>query len=67
MGVPGTEIQKAKGNKDSPELMAVDMMKAGLNMNYPDKVRALCEGAYPGLPRSRRRARRRILRHHPQA
>lgn len=47
MGVPGTEIQKRKGIQDSPELMAADMMKAGLNMNYPDKVKALCEGAYP--------------------
>lgn len=46
MGVPGTEIQKAKGIKDSPELMAEDMLKAGLGMNHPDKVRALCEHAY---------------------
>lgn len=47
MGVPGTEIQKAKGIKDSPELMAQDMLKAGLYMNYPEKVKALTEEAYP--------------------
>ena len=47
MGVPGTEIQKEKGIKDSPELMMEDMLKAGLQMNHPDKVRALCEEAYP--------------------
>lgn len=47
MGVPGTEIQKAKGIKDSPELMAKDMLKAGLSMNYPEKVKALTEEAYP--------------------
>lgn len=46
MGVPGTEIQKEKGIKDSPELMAQDMMKAGLGMNHPDKVKALTENAY---------------------
>lgn len=47
MGVPGTEIQKEKGIKDSVDLMVADMLKAGLNMNHPDKVRALCEEAYP--------------------
>lgn len=47
MGVPGTEIQKAKGIEDSPELMAQDMLKAGLYMNYPEKVKALTEEAYP--------------------
>ena len=47
MGVPGTEIQKKKGIKDSPELMAKDMLKAGLYMNYPEKVKALTEEAYP--------------------
>ncbi len=47
MGVPGTEIQKEKGISDSPELMAQDMLKAGLYMNHPDKVKALCEEAYP--------------------
>ena len=47
MGVPGTEIQKEKGIKDSVDLMVSDMLKAGLQMNHPDKVRALCEEAYP--------------------
>ena len=47
MGVPGTEIQKEKGIKDSPELMMADLLKAGLQMNHPDKVKALCEEAYP--------------------
>ena len=47
MGVPGTEIQKVKGIKDSPEQMAQDMLKAGLYMNYPEKVKALTEEALP--------------------
>ncbi len=46
MGVPGTEIQKEKGIEDSPELMAEDMMKAGLYLNHPEKVKALTEEAY---------------------
>ena len=46
MGVPGTEIQKRKGIKDSPELMFEDMMKAGLYINHADKVRTLCNEAY---------------------
>jgi flavocytochrome c len=46
MGVPGTEIQKRKGIKDSPEQMFNDMMKAGLYLNHADKVRTLCNEAY---------------------
>lgn len=46
MGVPGTEIQKRKGIKDSPEQMYNDMMKAGLYLNHADKVRTLCREAY---------------------
>lgn len=46
MGVPGTEIQKAKGIEDSVDRMVEDTLKAGLHMNHPDKVRAMCEGAY---------------------
>ena len=51
MGVPGTEFQKKAGIEDSPELMAKDMLKAGLNLNHRDKVKALCEGAYPAYRR----------------
>lgn len=47
MAVPGTEIQKSKGIKDSPELMMKDTIKAGLGLNHPDKVKAMCEEAYP--------------------
>lgn len=46
MGVPGTEMQKKLGIEDSPERMAEDMLKAGLHMNHPDKVKALTESAY---------------------
>lgn len=46
MAVPGSELQKKKGIQDSPEKMAEDMIKAGLGMNHPDKVKALCESAY---------------------
>ncbi len=45
MGVPNTEMQAKLGIEDSPERMAADMMKAGLNMNHPEKVKALCESA----------------------
>lgn len=41
MAVPGTEIQKSKGIKDSPELMMKDTIKAGLGLNHPDKVLSL--------------------------
>ncbi len=46
MAVPGSELQKEKGIKDSPEMMAEDMLIAGLYMNHPDKVKALCDSAY---------------------
>jgi flavocytochrome c len=39
----GTEIQKKYGIEDSAELMYRDMMKAGLNLNYPDLVRIVTE------------------------
>lgn len=45
LAVPGSPLQKKLGIKDSPELMAKDMIKAGDAMNHPDKVKALCEAA----------------------
>ena len=35
IAVPGSDLQKAKGIKDSPELMLADMLKAGNNINVP--------------------------------
>lgn len=43
--VPGSEEQKNLGIKDSPELMAKDMIAAGDALNHPAKVKALCENA----------------------
>ena len=45
LAVPGSPLQAKFGIKDSPELMAKDMIKAGDAMNHPDKVKALCEAA----------------------
>ena len=36
MAVAGSEIQKAEGVEDSPELMIKDMLKAGLGLNHVD-------------------------------
>ena len=47
MGVPGTPMQVKQGYKDSPELMAEDMIREGAGLNHPDKVRRLCEEALP--------------------
>ena len=46
-GVPGTPMQKKEGIDDSPELMMEDMLREGLGLNHPDKVRKLCEEALP--------------------
>ena len=45
--VPGSPEQKALGIKDSPELMAQDMIRAGDGLNHPEKVKTLCEQALP--------------------
>ena len=45
--VPCAPEQIALGIKDSPELMAADMLKAGDGMNHADKVRTLCNEALP--------------------
>ena len=47
LAVPGSPQQRAQGIEDSPELMARDMLRAGDGLNHPDKVKALCEAAYP--------------------
>lgn len=47
MGVPGTPMQKKEGIDDSPELMMEDMLREGLGLNHPDKVKKLCEEALP--------------------
>jgi flavocytochrome c len=36
MAVAGSDLQKARGIEDSPDLMLEDMMKAGLYLNHPD-------------------------------
>ncbi len=49
MAVAGSDMQEAKGIKDSPDLMLADMMKAGLYLNYPDLAKMVAyqsKGAY---------------------
>ncbi|WP_005032900.1 flavocytochrome c [Holophaga foetida] len=41
--VAGSPLQAKMGIKDSPELMAQDMIKAGLGLNHPDLVKLICE------------------------
>lgn len=36
MAVAGSDMQKVRGVKDSPDLMLADMLKAGLYLNYPE-------------------------------
>ncbi len=39
----GSPVQAQKGIKDSPELMFKDMLKAGLELNYPELTRIVAE------------------------
>jgi len=41
--VAGSPLQAKMGIKDSPELMAEDMIKAGLGLNHPELVKLICE------------------------
>ena len=47
MSVPGSAFQKTLGIKDSPELLAEDMIREGLGYNYPEKVSAMTKAALP--------------------
>ena len=42
---PGNDMQKAKGIKDSPELLLKDMLKAGGNMNQLECAKVVAYGA----------------------
>ena len=42
----GTDMQKAAGIKDNPELLVKDMFKAGRGFNHPQLARTLAENAY---------------------
>jgi len=39
----GSPLQAQRGIKDSPELMAADMIRAGLGLNHPDLVKLISE------------------------
>ena len=45
--VPGNPAQVKLGIKDSPELLASDMIAAGLGYGYPEKIKAMTEEALP--------------------
>ena len=46
LAVPGNAAQKKLGIEDSPELLAEDMIREGLGLNYPDKVHTMTQAAY---------------------
>lgn len=46
VSVPGHDVQKKRGIKDSPELLAKDMIREGQGYNYPDKVKTLADNAF---------------------
>ncbi|HUI98028.1 MAG TPA: flavocytochrome c [Xanthobacteraceae bacterium] len=45
----GTPMQKSLGIDDSPELMAKDMLRAGLYLNYPELARTVAEQSAAAL------------------
>lgn len=45
LAAPGCPQQKAHGIQDSPELLAQDMLKAGLYLNDPAKVKFIADRA----------------------
>ncbi len=45
IAAPGTSLQKKFGITDSPDIMYRDMLKAGLEINYPELVRVLVDNA----------------------
>lgn len=45
IAAPATDLQEKAGIEDSAELMAQDMLRAGLHLNHPDLVRTVTEGA----------------------
>ena len=47
MAVPGSPMQKKNGIKDTPELLAEDMLREGQGLNDPNKVRTLVNQALP--------------------
>jgi flavocytochrome c len=49
MNAAGSNMQKAQGINDSPELMYRDMLKAGQGLNSPALARALAENAVETL------------------
>lgn len=46
-GVPNSPMQQKQRYKDSPELMAEDMIREGAGLNHPDKVLHMCKEALP--------------------
>jgi flavocytochrome c len=48
-GAAGTQMQKAAGIEDSPELMLRDMLKAGQYLNHPELARAVAEQSASAL------------------
>lgn len=47
LSVPGNAPQKALGVKDSPQLLAEDIIREGQGLNYPEKVKLMAREAYP--------------------
>ncbi|QIZ78683.1 flavocytochrome c [Ferrimonas lipolytica] len=47
VAVAGSDYQKEKGIKDSPELLYQDMLKAGRNLNHPELTKHVCDHTWP--------------------
>lgn len=47
LSVPGSDVQKKLGIKDSPELLAQDIIREGLGYSYPEKVKTMASQAIP--------------------
>ncbi|MGA3126180.1 MAG: flavocytochrome c [Candidatus Korobacteraceae bacterium] len=43
----GNPLQAAQGLKDSPELLATDMIREGLGLNHPELVKIVSEQSWP--------------------
>lgn len=49
MAAAGSKMQAEMGIEDSPELMLEDMLKAGLYLNHPEKVKLVAERSVEAL------------------
>jgi flavocytochrome c len=46
-GAAGSPLQAAKGLKDSPDILAGDMIREGLGLNHPELVKIVADNSWP--------------------